>query len=173
MFVLHFIGDMHQPLHIEEEDRGGNGIKVCFDNRCGRTNLHSVWDTDIPYKYRGLHHGIHKQKEREAAALWAEELYSQQIANGTDIDEECSNVRAAQHCALTWATEANSYVCSYVLAKGEAWLKENDLGGDYYEGAAPIIEKMIGKAGLRLGAWLNALAEVRSADVGLFLQQVS
>ena len=170
MFVLHFIGDMHQPLHIEEEDRGGNGIRVCFDNRCGRTNLHSVWDTDIPYKYRGLHHGIHKQVEKEAAALWAEELYTQQISNGTDIKSECSNVRAAQECALIWASEANSYICSYVLAKGEEWLKENDLGGEYYKGGAPIVEKMIAKAGLRLGGWLNALAEARSADITLIVQ---
>ena len=41
-FVLHFIGDIHQPLHTEKEDRGGNGIEVQFDGK--RTNLHSVWE---------------------------------------------------------------------------------------------------------------------------------
>ena len=41
-FVLHFVGDIHQPLHTEKEDRGGNGIEVMFDRK--KTNLHSVWE---------------------------------------------------------------------------------------------------------------------------------
>ena len=44
-FVLHFLGDIHQPLHTEALDRGGNGIKVCFDSACSKENLHSTWDT--------------------------------------------------------------------------------------------------------------------------------
>jgi hypothetical protein len=42
-FLIHFIGDIHQPLHDEAEEKGGNGIHVFFDNRCGtRENLHSI-----------------------------------------------------------------------------------------------------------------------------------
>ena len=47
-FLLHFIGDVHQPLHTEALDRGGNEIKACFDNSCGKVNLHSIWDTVRP-----------------------------------------------------------------------------------------------------------------------------
>lgn len=32
-FLIHFVGDMHQPLHLTGRDRGGNGIKVSFDGR--------------------------------------------------------------------------------------------------------------------------------------------
>ena len=42
-FLVHFVGDVHQPLHAGYGvDRGGNDIKVWFygDN----TNLHSLWD---------------------------------------------------------------------------------------------------------------------------------
>ncbi|KAF9003394.1 S1/P1 nuclease [Cyathus striatus] len=41
-FVIHFLGDMHQPLHLTGRDRGGNGVAVAFDGR--QTNLHSLWD---------------------------------------------------------------------------------------------------------------------------------
>jgi hypothetical protein len=32
-FLVHFVGDMHQPLHLTGRERGGNGIKVRFDGR--------------------------------------------------------------------------------------------------------------------------------------------
>ncbi|KZS97179.1 phospholipase C/P1 nuclease [Sistotremastrum niveocremeum HHB9708] len=44
-FLVHFLGDMHQPLHLTGRDRGGNGMKVRFDGR--QTNLHSVWDSGL------------------------------------------------------------------------------------------------------------------------------
>ncbi|KAL0958049.1 hypothetical protein HGRIS_000226 [Hohenbuehelia grisea] len=42
-FLVHFLGDMHMPLHLTGRDRGGNSDKVLFSNRV--TNLHSVWDS--------------------------------------------------------------------------------------------------------------------------------
>ncbi|KAH8817785.1 phospholipase C/P1 nuclease [Flagelloscypha sp. PMI_526] len=42
-FLVHFVGDMHQPLHLTGRDRGGNGIQVLFDGR--KTKLHSMWDS--------------------------------------------------------------------------------------------------------------------------------
>ncbi|KAF8200046.1 phospholipase C/P1 nuclease domain-containing protein [Mycena galopus ATCC 62051] len=41
-FLVHFVGDMHMPLHLTSRDRGGNSIPVFFDGR--KTNLHSLWD---------------------------------------------------------------------------------------------------------------------------------
>src|SRR5712671_6894787 len=42
-FLGHWVGDIHQPLHVSfEDDRGGNNIRV--NGQC-RTNLHSAWDT--------------------------------------------------------------------------------------------------------------------------------
>ncbi|KAI0071106.1 phospholipase C/P1 nuclease [Panus rudis PR-1116 ss-1] len=42
-FLIHFVGDMHMPLHLTGRERGGNGVKVTFDGRV--TNLHSLWDS--------------------------------------------------------------------------------------------------------------------------------
>jgi hypothetical protein len=45
-FLIHFVGDLHQPLHVgREEDQGGNKIKVNWFEK--ETNLHSVWDNSL------------------------------------------------------------------------------------------------------------------------------
>lgn len=45
-FLVHFIGDIHQPMHVgKNEDFGGNKIIVDFFST--PSNLHSVWDSDI------------------------------------------------------------------------------------------------------------------------------
>ncbi|GAA6030918.1 hypothetical protein JCM8097_008935 [Rhodosporidiobolus ruineniae] len=41
-FLIHFLGDVHQPMHLTGRERGGNGDPVTWDGR--RTNLHSLWD---------------------------------------------------------------------------------------------------------------------------------
>jgi hypothetical protein len=44
VFLIHLVGDLHQPLHVgRDEDDGGNKIVVYWFNE--KTNLHSVWDT--------------------------------------------------------------------------------------------------------------------------------
>ncbi|KAI0687641.1 phospholipase C/P1 nuclease domain-containing protein [Cytidiella melzeri] len=56
-FLVHYVGDMHMPLHLTGRERGGNGVRVAFDGRV--TNLHSLWDSlliasslrTIPYNY--------------------------------------------------------------------------------------------------------------------------
>lgn len=45
-FLVHLIGDIHQPLHVGNgQDRGGNDVKVNYFG--SNTNLHSVWDSRI------------------------------------------------------------------------------------------------------------------------------
>lgn len=44
--LVHFIGDLHQPMHIgRKEDKGGNDVQVRWFGK--GTNLHSVWDTKM------------------------------------------------------------------------------------------------------------------------------
>jgi nuclease S1 len=45
-FVVHLVGDIHQPLHAGfAEDRGGNSVDVRFNGR--KESLHSLWDTGL------------------------------------------------------------------------------------------------------------------------------
>lgn len=44
-FLVHFMGDLHQPMHAgDRADRGGNDVKANYGLIGGRTNLHSIWD---------------------------------------------------------------------------------------------------------------------------------
>jgi hypothetical protein len=44
-FLLHFIGDMHQPLHdVDNHDKGGNCVLLNLGGP-RQVNLHSYWDT--------------------------------------------------------------------------------------------------------------------------------
>ena len=44
--LIHFIGDLHQPMHLgREEDKGGNDLQLQWFRR--GSNLHSIWDTDM------------------------------------------------------------------------------------------------------------------------------
>jgi hypothetical protein len=56
LWVLHLVGDMHQPLHeVDNSDRGGNCVPVSLPHHAAerRTNggynpnLHGIWDTEL------------------------------------------------------------------------------------------------------------------------------
>lgn len=109
-FVVHFLGDIHQPLHNEDVSRGGNGIQVKFDGV--GFNLHHVWDTSIPEKLVG---GVRRQPYPEAKR-WADALTAEIKSGkfhvskagwlaGVDLDDPKTT-------ALAWATESNAYVCT-------------------------------------------------------------
>jgi hypothetical protein len=51
-FLLHFIGDVHQPLHAaeHEHDAGGNGVPVLYGQLTQPDNLHAYWDTRVVRK---------------------------------------------------------------------------------------------------------------------------
>ena len=54
-FIGHFIGDVHQPMHVGyPEDRGGNDHKLKFSNGTS-TNMHSLWDGEIIEHMESLH----------------------------------------------------------------------------------------------------------------------
>jgi hypothetical protein len=48
-FVVHFVGDMHQPLHAEDNnDLGGNSVAIITaDASFSASNLHALWDISL------------------------------------------------------------------------------------------------------------------------------
>src|SRR5690606_16000238 len=87
--LVHFIGDLHQPMHVGRlEDKGGNDIQLQWFNR--GTNLHKVWDDnmidDYGMSYTELSESLPKWSKAQIKAVeqgniydWVEE--SQDIAN--------------------------------------------------------------------------------------------
>ena len=44
-FLVHFVGDLHQPMHAGDHgDLGGNKVAATYGVIAGRTNLHGIWD---------------------------------------------------------------------------------------------------------------------------------
>ncbi|KAF3133237.1 hypothetical protein TWF569_010681 [Orbilia oligospora] len=164
-FILHFIGDIHQPLHTEHAQLGGNRIKVLFHGH--EANLHSIWDSKILESHRG------KPTERGIISF-TNDLQSR-IESGEYKSEaslsnwgKCLNTSRAEECALVWAGGANRWVCEYVLKDGEEGVEGQELGGEYADGAVGIIEKSIAQAGYRLAGWMNMLVTGRDGlDEGI------
>src|SRR5258707_585119 len=45
-FIVHFVGDLHQPMHVSKaEDKGGNTVQLNFNGQ--GTNLHAIWDSKL------------------------------------------------------------------------------------------------------------------------------
>jgi hypothetical protein len=134
MFVAHFVGDIHQPLHIAyASDRGGNTHEIT--NASGSANLHSVWDgffiRDRARDWRQYGQALHDDVHAIDRTLWADAS------------------------ALAWANETFRIVEDYVYeglgSGGER------LGSTYEVANLPTIERQLKKAGVRLGAMLNEL----------------
>ncbi|KAG8529470.1 uncharacterized protein KY384_006107 [Bacidia gigantensis] len=150
-FLIHFIGDVTQPLHDEAEQVGGNDIPVTWDG--ATTNLHACWDTQMLEKAAGGGNTSATLSSFSATLIGRIDSgsYSGQKASWLS----CSNIKTASACALAWAQDANAFNCQYVLKTDE---NGKELDGTYYTGAEPIIEIQIAKAGYRLGDWINKMA---------------
>lgn len=79
-YVVHFVADVHQPLHAGfADDKGGNTYQVQAFGR--GTNLHALWDTKLIENWRGGEMTLLSELESKKAAeddavappLWAEE----------------------------------------------------------------------------------------------------
>ena len=152
-WIVHFLGDITQPLHVEALEIGGNDIDVTFDGE--DTNLHHIWDSNMAEELVG---GYSLSDARD----WATDL-SAEIDNGAFAAEADSwldglDIDDALNSALGWGSDANQYVCSVVIPDGQSAVESGDLYPDYYNSAIDTIELQVAKGGYRLAAWLDAIA---------------
>lgn len=153
-FLIHFIGDVHQPLHVENIERGGNGINVIFDG--ANTNLHSVWDSSIIQKAHGT--GTLANSRKLATLLGARIKTGGAYANQVGEWEKGLDKTDGKASSLIWAGDANSYVCTVVLPEGREGVEGEELSeGAYYDNALSAAETLLAKGGVRLAAWLDLL----------------
>ncbi|KKY20078.1 putative nuclease s1 [Phaeomoniella chlamydospora] len=147
-FLIHFVGDIHQPLHDEALDVGGNTISVTYDGE--DTNLHHVWDTPMVESLAG-------GSTITTARSYATTLTSA-IQDGTwSATSWTSDMTLTQSTVLKWATQANAYVCSDVIPEGVDAVEGQDLSTTYYDDHNHVVKIQLARAGYRLAAWLNLI----------------
>ncbi|XVE61014.1 hypothetical protein DITRI_Ditri06bG0006000 [Diplodiscus trichospermus] len=147
MFLAHFMGDVHQPLHVGfEGDAGGNSIVVRWYNKI--TNLHYVWDVMIidsaVKKFYGSNLAIMIQSiKRNITGAWSNEISSW---------EYCVNDKTV--CPNVYALESVKLACNFAYKDTTT---ASTLQDDYFFSRLPIVEKRLAQAGIRLAAVLNRL----------------
>ncbi|KAI6782487.1 Nuclease S1-like protein [Emericellopsis cladophorae] len=155
-FVVHFVGDLHQPLHNEDVALGGNRIYVKWDGR--DYNLHHVWDTSIAEKWLGAH-----GKPYPIALRWANAL-AVEISDGKFAEEKDGWLKELDFedsiaTAMAWSRECNAFVCTHVFPEGPAAIAGQELGGAYFDAAGPVVERQVARAGYRMAVWLDHIAD--------------
>jgi hypothetical protein len=131
-FVVHFIGDLHQPLHGGERgDRGGNDVKVTFQGR--QTNLHSVWDGGILMSFGQTDAEIVQQLNDE-------------IGRRSDI------ARLSGGSVVSWVMESHDIARDVVYKNLPNSL---EITQAYVDAARPVIYERLLRGGIRLGAALE------------------
>lgn len=142
--LAHFVGDVHQPLHVSHPDgRGGTTIDVRFDGR--ETTLHRVWDGDL------LRRRLREVGSRRGGRWRA---FAHSLADTTSRTQR--RAWQAADDPRVWAQESLELARRHTFA-----VRENArLGDRYYDEALPVVAERLAQAGVRLAAQLEAaLAE--------------
>jgi len=144
-YAVHFVGDIHQPLHTVDEGRGGNdiavevrlaGAKTCRGGPCPvmsyRSNFHRVWDGALI-----------------KATTWSWGAYVDRLESGLLSSPE--PIGADGGTPAEWAEETHR-AARYVWGQ----LPESRVVDDaYYGKILPTLDRQLGLAGLRLARFLN------------------
>jgi len=134
LFLVHFVGDLHQPLHCVDMDRWGNDVPVRF--RGEHMNLHALWDT-----------ALLKQMPEE------EQLFSKlsQAIRWEPL------MKWSQGTIEDWANESFHIAQQtvYGLLPTAASGETREIGQSYERAAQPVIELQLEKAAVRVAAILN------------------
>jgi len=134
-FLVHLIGDIHQPFHALGDDRGGNGIAVSFlgSSLCDtyNCNLHGVWDDSI----------IEEQK-------LSEQKYTDRLLQEIK-DNHWERMDGGE--PTTWANISHHYAV-------DAWVPNGTLlTHEYVAEESKIVDAQLALAGLRLARVLNRI----------------
>ena len=164
-FLGHWIGDIHQPLHVSyADDKGGNDVHVEGVQGCARngvTKLHTVWDTCM------VHDSMQERGFTIAAS--SRQAYAEQLQS--EITATQRFLWDASTAPLLWANESYAFaqggLVEYCVSKdGDCHYSEAsetftgtfrviDTSEEYEDLHREVIEMRIKQAGVRLGVLLN------------------
>ncbi len=127
-FLVHLIGDLHQPLHVGNgKDRGGNDVNVKWFGKS--TNLHAVWDTDL----------IDHQK-----LSYTE--YGDYLLLGLTDKQRLEWIKADIFDVISESQDLRGQTYDY---------DKNNLKWDYFYESKELLERRLLQGGIRLAGMLN------------------
>ena len=149
LFLVHLVGDLHQPLHCadREKDRGGNLLKVIFvEDRSRGLNLHRVWDTNLVNEAMGDLEPLDYAR-RIDAAVTAKQKADWQKGNTVD-----------------WANATHKLAVERAYRKGDGGTPlprdgPVELDQKYADTNKLVVREQLQKAGIRLAFVLNEAFE--------------
>ncbi|CAK9214913.1 unnamed protein product [Sphagnum troendelagicum] len=147
LFLAHFVGDVHQPLHVGfTSDAGGNTILVHWYRR--KYNLHHIWDNEIINKAKTYYYNSNLQDMIDAIFTnitgdWVEQA---------KVWGECANDDIS--CPDIYATESINLACKWAYKNATPG---STLSDDYFFSRLPIVQKRLAQGGVRLAAILNRI----------------
>jgi hypothetical protein len=140
-FLGHWVGDVHQPLHVSfEDDRGGNEISVT--GVCS-SNLHSTWDTCLVLQTVG-------DNISEAA--------TDLLASLTPAQKEqwiASEPRDWAKESFAVAKSAQAKYCAQHGSSCDRPTSDVDVDTAYIDANKGVVREQLTKAGIRLGHLLD------------------
>lgn len=142
-FLLHLIGDLHQPLHVaDNKDRGGNAVPVISGNDPSIGNLHSYWDNHLVQRLgsdsKAVGAALNRQISSANADAWAK---------GTVNDWARQSFTRAKQVAYDFTGQQR-----FIDDHGAKGVR---IDAGYDSRAQPVIREQLSKAGVRLGSGLN------------------
>jgi hypothetical protein len=150
MYIIHLVGDMHQPLHSSDNhDRGGNEVRTQFNERTG--NLHALWD-GVLLARMGNEQALYPKLSADA------ERHRRKWSKGTVRDWADSTHKAAKKTVYGKLPKLKHVPApsAQALASPTVALTPVVIGAGYEQKADPLIAQQIEKAGVRLASVLNA-----------------
>ena len=135
LYLIHFVGDVHQPLHAaDRRDKGGNSLAVYLNRH--RDNLHGIWDQDVVA-------ALGKAPLPVAAGIEAQYSLAQKTAmmRGTPADWANESFEIAAHD-----------IYAHLRSRGPVRLPR-----DYAQRQSAIVRLQLERAGLRLAMLLNQI----------------
>ena len=150
-FLIHFVGDIHQPLHAATDaDEGGNCVPV--DSRA--KNLHAVWDTTV---VRRLEYSIDSGRPETTAHRLEQTYAAERTADSwipaDAIAWESNQVARSDIYAALKIPIAPCQPTACINAAGHIV----DLDSSYLDSAAALAGHQLAKAGFRLASLLNEI----------------
>jgi hypothetical protein len=129
-FLIHLIGDLHQPLHVGRgDDKGGNDFQVRWMKQ--GSNLHRVWDSGL---------------------IDLQDLSYTELAASLDPVSKAQRAQWQRGSVAQWAEENLAYRARIYPAEAGA-----ELGYAYSYANWPLVREQLLKGGVRLAGVLNAV----------------